>query len=610
MWAGYKGTSTGSKSNILPNGQQVQRDDLVNRPVVRSKIWFHVSATRTMYIHLFAPVVEGQVSNGKSLQYIYREYQSEDAETFLAASKTHIYSEALKECTDQQLITMCKMRGMTVTRAVGTAANTDTTSSSSSRVRLGKKATKGDNRIQKIILKRAEDEGIALPRLLWKTLARKCVEQGIQLFNYPIGVLEPWQTKTAMRQGVKNLPEEMQQALIDQCAEGAEHRFSFRRADHEDLECDRIPLLVYAPDKNGVRAEVPASEALKVDSNRTKTPAVRRKRGIAKAGPNDVGAPPSSQQSAASHTWTRVTRTSRKKARASVGDGNEDTNLTDLVQNDNLDAPEPSGKRKTATSDGPNVANKRSRKEAPPQRGSPITPVMKGEPPSLESSEGMHILLTSRRPLFKFMLQGVTMAMERGGTSKGNAATLMKHMSSDLEEQSRGGAGPSMSVLLVGFTDHKRLPRIQSNLRPISGTEFLQDNFELIPEARTSIVPQHNRAPATLDAPRLIPRAFTRAAGSSSATTPGASQSVMAKTVPKPATAIDSTMNVPCAPRAKSSNQVNPTRTLSVKSSTKTVVQTPALVISSAKFARGGFRPLTFLSETPSSSVSASGEAV
>ncbi|KAJ8093255.1 hypothetical protein PM082_020741 [Marasmius tenuissimus] len=403
---------------------------------------------RNLYqIHLFALVVGGQVHNDQSLQYIYNRFESQgfaekgfvlDMNVLLAAFKSHIFEGTVNEFMNQQLVMMCEMRGLTVTGPGIDTPDTDSTSASSTKKKTSKKDV---NTIQKVLLKRAEEDGITLSKLLWNKLANKLYEDGIQLYNYPVGVVEPWNTDTVRWQGVKNLSSDQQQVLIDQCGVNEEHRLTFRCVDVQDLQDSKVPILIFAPNEVGERVSVFVKD-IPLDCFKKKS------RPVVKSEDQDTGLPSSSQQSAILPSASGpVTWSTRRKAavvadamivddqdtgdtEGSVSDINDDDSL--YVNDEEVETPRASAKQKqpvgTATT---------------PIKMTKVSGLVPASTTALADSED-------------------TEAQQETAKRKHSKNTLTtakrKKLESSSKDDSSSVAGPSTT----GFTDFTKLPKTRS----------------------------------------------------------------------------------------------------------------------------------------------------
>ncbi|KAJ8089559.1 hypothetical protein PM082_014815 [Marasmius tenuissimus] len=440
---------------------------------------------RNLYqIHLFALMVGGQVQNDQSLQHVYEKFKSAgfsqkgyvmDAEALIAAFKTHVYEGTLKEFTDQQLIMMCELRGLTVTGPGVNVAATATSATATSSTSQKKSSAKPDNGIQKVVLAIAEEEGITFPGngLPWDKLGNKCLEMGLQMYNYPVGVLEPWNTSKIRRQGIKNLPEEQQQALIDQCAADEEHRFSFRRVDFQDLNDGKIAILVFAPDEEGERKSTFAD---KVDSLKTKvkSSSSRHKARSVKAEDDDVSIPPPQQPVTPSR---RVTRATRKRAGAGTIDNNATDNDSEVDDswyiNDPQTTPKPVEKGKSALKD----ASKSHLKDVSNAKQS--KPVVPGE--QAQASRSISI---------------TTDSVKRKQCDEAPTAAKRPKVGASAGVNNTSDAGSST---LKGFTNFEPIRKAQSVAPGISSVEFGVTNTTASsskgPSSATASVPKPHPTP-------------------------------------------------------------------------------------------------------------------
>ncbi|KAK1220239.1 hypothetical protein PQX77_017004 [Marasmius sp. AFHP31] len=95
--------------------------------------------------------------------------------------------------------------------------------------------------------------------LPWSTLAHECIEVGVQVVNYPLDTLYPWEEpqttkstgKKPSNRGIKNLPPADQGRLINACRVDHEHRLSLVSADSIHLENGDLPVFVSVPDTTG-----------------------------------------------------------------------------------------------------------------------------------------------------------------------------------------------------------------------------------------------------------------------------------------------------------------------------------------------------------------------
>ncbi|KAK1231145.1 hypothetical protein PQX77_005751 [Marasmius sp. AFHP31] len=104
----------------------------------------------------------------------------------------------------------------------------------------------------------ALDRSFTRKTLPWSTLAIECIDLGIQVINYPLGTLYPWEDvapkpagKKVTNRGIKNLPPAHQAKLIDACRVDHEHRLTLVLAESICLEAGDLPVFVSVPDSTG-----------------------------------------------------------------------------------------------------------------------------------------------------------------------------------------------------------------------------------------------------------------------------------------------------------------------------------------------------------------------
>ncbi|KAK1230329.1 hypothetical protein PQX77_006584 [Marasmius sp. AFHP31] len=220
-------------------------------------------------INLFGVLVGGRVGTDQSLRHIYDNFEAsgfldrnlvlEGPDAFVGAFQTHVMNEHLENVSTQQILTLCEARGLTVT---GPGID-------NLKGKAPVKEPDAVGKLQQVIIALAAENKITFPRrnqLPWDTIAKLCVTVGFQLYNYPIGVTEPWNTakeakarkpgQKDRRQGIKGLTVAEQMILLDHCRPDAKDRFTFRSVKPLDVALGDVPLLVFAPDKDGVRKEV------------------------------------------------------------------------------------------------------------------------------------------------------------------------------------------------------------------------------------------------------------------------------------------------------------------------------------------------------------------
>ncbi|KAK1216954.1 hypothetical protein PQX77_020401 [Marasmius sp. AFHP31] len=172
--------------------------------------------------------------------------------------------------------------------------------------------------------------------LPWSTLAHECIEVGVQVVNYPLSTLFPWEepqtTKTAGKKpsnrGIKNLPPADQSRLVDACRADRQHRLSLVSADSILLENGDLPIFISAPDAAGnvtkrFAKDIPGClESVKVVRN-------ARERKV-KFEEVDMDVPASST----SDTRASHARAAKNKAKPKYGITDSEESLSDLTEDD------------------------------------------------------------------------------------------------------------------------------------------------------------------------------------------------------------------------------------------------------------------------------------
>ncbi|KAJ8079191.1 hypothetical protein PM082_021691 [Marasmius tenuissimus] len=98
--------------------------------------------------------------------------------------------------------------------------------------------------------------------LYWATLAEQCLQDGVQITGYPPNANYPWSLlklpPNERTCGIKSMSKDDQDLIIQACIEpkGSEYRLGFSRVTSADLEHDRVPILITAPDEDGEKTEV------------------------------------------------------------------------------------------------------------------------------------------------------------------------------------------------------------------------------------------------------------------------------------------------------------------------------------------------------------------
>ncbi|KAL0572366.1 hypothetical protein V5O48_009601 [Marasmius crinis-equi] len=429
---------------------------------------------RDLYqIHLFALLVGGQVQSDQSFHHVYEKHESAgfsekgwvlDAEELIAAEGT------LREFTNQQLADMCETRGLTVS-GLGVDNTSKAGKPRESKSAVGNKAP----RVRDVILNVAKENGISLSTdgtLPWKNLPKVCIDRGIQMYNYPLGVREPWKTPSSRRhQGAAELNETEQKAFIAQCEQDHEYRFEFRQVDPLSLRNNDIPILVSAPKPDGKRCESFAREVPDLK--------VKGKKAVVKSEKDSDSS--SSQAPAGSEALPPSTRTTRSSCKAvpetsrveeeltsDIEDGssapNDDQSYVDedeMYEDDNVETPKAT-KRKTA-GQRPDVS-KRQKIEVADKETTPVKQLPKRKSGSSSDDNDMGDKQTlepspcHKRP--RKAHSGDTFTPSVGASASGSVPSPL--LSAAKGKQKENLAGSVFSQ--VGFTDFSKLPK-----RPATG---------------------------------------------------------------------------------------------------------------------------------------------
>ncbi|KAL0060453.1 hypothetical protein AAF712_012736 [Marasmius tenuissimus] len=332
------------------------------------------------------------------------------------------------------------------------------TSLTSPKKKAGRKDTKEEPTIQQILLARAEDEGITFPHLHWEKLGDKCLELGIQLYNYP------------------NLPEDQQQALIDQCVSDVEHRFAFRQVDVQDLNDDKIPILIHAPDEDAERSVILASALNIVKPKKTKSRTKLKVEDI------DVTLP--SSQSAAS--TSRVTRATRKQASAltkdNMSDGHDTDGDSDFYLDDDVEmTPKAAGKCAVRCEPAPPKDSLKpksvSTSDTSTARAKTVAPSVVSDNPRTKTTRAKTV--TPEDLQAKSVVAGGSAGVPRLTATIIEATDSIKRkQSGDVLITSKRTkvetytASQGSSSAFKGFTNFEPLRKAQSSAPSISGVEF------------------------------------------------------------------------------------------------------------------------------------------
>ncbi|KAK1223533.1 hypothetical protein PQX77_013581, partial [Marasmius sp. AFHP31] len=248
---------------------QKQLVDLINWVYNRYNIhiWALIAGGLSRSNQLFSTLCELNASKGFSK---ILGLEPEDANVLFQA---FIYYQNALKVTNQQFAAMGTQRGLKVTgpgvdeELPVTSLPTTLLPPPGSQAATPRKTKKEDVRA---VVKARTDECLAvLDRsftrkiLPWNTLAIECVDIGLQVINYPLGTMYPWEDmerlgkapkaagKKLTNRGIKNLPPAHQLKLIDACRADNEYRLSLVLADSIRLEAGDLPVFVSVPDSTG-----------------------------------------------------------------------------------------------------------------------------------------------------------------------------------------------------------------------------------------------------------------------------------------------------------------------------------------------------------------------
>ncbi|KAK1227417.1 hypothetical protein PQX77_009564 [Marasmius sp. AFHP31] len=245
-------------------------------------------------IHMFCLVTGGIISSDQALSHIIQIGESEgfassgflfNDEALLSLFKAYISQGVATTFTNTQLATIARERGLTITgKGIEDA---ETVQAFTTKVAIGSSSTNVKGAASNVATAKAskdtpksKDKGDVLVAvktrlaetvgrfskkgntLYWSTIADQCLQDGIQITGYPSGARYPWSLLTLpaseRSRGIKSMSKEDQELIVSACNEpqGSEFLLTFVKVTNADLAHGRLPILVTAPDENGVKTEV------------------------------------------------------------------------------------------------------------------------------------------------------------------------------------------------------------------------------------------------------------------------------------------------------------------------------------------------------------------
>ncbi|KAL0062014.1 hypothetical protein AAF712_011092 [Marasmius tenuissimus] len=201
--------------------------------------------------------VGGQVLSDQSLLFAHEpagckgfceRHLLKKPEQVLAHLRAHACNTTVEEITNQELIAMAQKRGLILVEAQS-ADDDDIKEEAPSKQDVPRLLK---TELKKLASQANFDYGKTLP---WTSMAKKCVEKGFRIVNYPFDVTIPWELQgTARRKGVKGLPQTEQLKLLAACKPTATLPVRFEPAPplrNLELYNHDIPVLTCTPDPSG-----------------------------------------------------------------------------------------------------------------------------------------------------------------------------------------------------------------------------------------------------------------------------------------------------------------------------------------------------------------------
>ncbi|KAK1231426.1 hypothetical protein PQX77_005451 [Marasmius sp. AFHP31] len=247
-------------------------------------------------IHMFCLVTGGIISSDQALSHIIQIGESEgfassgflfNDEALLNLFKAYISQGVATTFTNTQLAAIAREQGLTITGqgiedaetvqavttkvAIGSSStNVKGAASNVAAARNPKDTSKEKGDVLLVVKTRLADTVGRFSKkgntLYWSTIAEQCLQDGIQITRYPSRAKYPWSLlslpSNERSRGIKSMSKEDQELIINACnePEGSEFLLTFVKVTNADLAHGHLPILVTAPDENGVKTKVYRAE--------------------------------------------------------------------------------------------------------------------------------------------------------------------------------------------------------------------------------------------------------------------------------------------------------------------------------------------------------------